>query len=54
MRLVPAVAVSGAMMLVLLTGLAAVGSSFTMTALPLRLSGMDGSPARVVGITKSL
>ena len=45
---------AGIPMIQLLTGLAAVGSSFTMTALPLRLSGMDGSPARVVGITKSL
>jgi kynurenine formamidase len=41
---------AGLPMLQLLTGLDAVGSRFTLTALPLRLAGMDGSPARVVGI----
>ncbi len=41
---------AGLPMLQLLTGLDAVGTRFTLTALPLRLAGMDGSPARVVGI----
>jgi kynurenine formamidase len=41
---------AGVPMIQLLTGLAAVGSRFTLTALPLRLKGMDGSPARVVGV----
>ena len=41
---------AGIPMIQLLTGLGAVGSRFTLTALPLRLTGMDGSPARVVGV----
>jgi len=41
---------AGIPMIQLLTGLGAVGSTFTLTALPLRLTGMDGSPARVIGL----
>jgi len=41
---------SGVPMIQLLTNLAEAGSRFTLTALPLRLTGMDGSPARVVGV----
>ena len=41
---------AGIPMIQLITNLGAIGSRFTMTALPLRLDGMDGSPARVVGV----
>lgn len=41
---------SGIPMIQMLTNLAAVGTRFRIVALPLRLAGMDGSPARVVGI----
>jgi arylformamidase len=41
---------AGIPMLQMLTNLGAVGPRFTITALPLRLAGMDGSPARVVGV----
>ena len=34
----------------MLTALDRIAPRFTMTALPLRLQGMDGSPARVIGI----
>ena len=34
----------------MLTALNRIAPRFTMTALPLRLQGMDGSPARVIGI----
>ena len=37
-------------MIQMLTNLAAIGSRFRIIALPLKLTGMDGSPARVVGI----
>lgn len=40
----------GITMIQFLTNLAALGDHFTLIALPLRLRGMDGSPARVVGI----
>lgn len=41
---------NGIPMIQLLTHLDQVGRQFTITALPLRLTGMDGSPARVIGI----
>ncbi len=41
---------AGVPMVQLVTNLGALGPRFTMTALPLRLAGMDGSPARVVGV----
>jgi kynurenine formamidase len=37
-------------MIQMLTALDRIAPRFTMTALPLRLQGMDGSPARVIGI----
>ncbi|MCC6211932.1 MAG: cyclase family protein [Burkholderiales bacterium] len=41
---------AGVIMVQFVTNLAAVDNRFTMIALPLRLRGMDGSPARVVGL----
>jgi arylformamidase len=41
---------AGIPMIQMLTNLGAIGDRFTLVALPLRLMGMDGSPARVVGI----
>jgi kynurenine formamidase len=41
---------AGILMIQLLTNLGSIGTRFTLIALPLRLRGMDGSPARVVGI----
>jgi arylformamidase len=41
---------SGVPMVQLLTNLDKIGNRFTLIALPLRLAGMDGSPARVVGV----
>ena len=41
---------AGIPMIQMLTNLGAIGDRFTLVALPLRLTGMDGSPARVVGI----
>jgi arylformamidase len=41
---------AGIPMIQLLTNLDHIGDRFTLVALPLRLKGMDGSPARVVGI----
>lgn len=41
---------AGILMIQFLTNLSQVGDRFTLVALPLRLKGMDGSPARVVGI----
>ncbi len=41
---------AGVLMIQLLTNLSSIGNRFTLVALPLRLKGMDGSPARVVGI----
>jgi len=41
---------SGILMIQFLTNLSSIGNRFTLVALPLRLKGMDGSPARVVGI----
>ena len=41
---------AGIPMIQLLTNLDRIGGRFTLVALPLRLRGMDGSPARVVGI----
>ncbi len=38
-------------MIQLITNLGALGARFRMTALPLKLAGMDGSPARVIGIS---
>jgi arylformamidase len=37
-------------MVQLLTNLDRIGNRFSLIALPLRLTGMDGSPARVVGL----
>ena len=37
-------------MIQLLTNLGGIGGRFKLVALPLRLRGMDGAPARVVGI----
>jgi kynurenine formamidase len=36
----------------MLTHLNDIGPIFSLTALPLRLAGADGSPARVIGIEK--
>ena len=41
---------AGILMIQFLTNLGRMGDRFTLVALPLRLKGMDGSPARVVGI----
>jgi kynurenine formamidase len=41
---------AGIPMIQMLTNLGNIGPRFTLIALPLRLKGMDGSPARVVGI----
>ena len=41
---------AGIPMIQMLTHLGLVGPKFTIVALPLKLKGMDGSPARVVGI----
>jgi arylformamidase len=41
---------AGIPMVQLLTNLDKIASRFQLVALPLRLTGMDGSPARVVGI----
>ncbi len=41
---------AGIPMIQLLTHLDRIGARFTLVALPLRLTGMDGAPARVVGI----
>ena len=41
---------AGIPMIQMLTHLGRLGPTFTIIALPLRLKGMDGSPARVVGI----
>jgi len=41
---------AGILMIQFLTNLSRMGPHFTLVALPLRLKGMDGSPARVVGI----
>lgn len=40
----------GIPMIQMLTNLGSIGPRFRIIALPLRLKGMDGSPARVVGI----
>ena len=40
---------SGIIMIQFLTNLSSLGDRFTLLALPLRLRGMDGSPARVIG-----
>ena len=41
---------AGVLMIQFMTNLSKMGERFTLVALPLRLTGMDGSPARVVGI----
>ena len=41
---------AGIPMIQLLTHLDRIGDRFTLVALPLRLKGMDGAPARVIGI----
>ena len=41
---------AGIPMIQLLTNLDQIGNRFHIIALPLRLAGMDGSPARVVGV----
>jgi arylformamidase len=41
---------AGIPMIQMLTALDRIGPQFTLVALPLRLRGMDGAPARVVGI----
>jgi kynurenine formamidase len=41
---------AGIIMIQLLTNLSRIGDRFILVALPLRLKGADGSPARVVGI----
>src|SRR5262245_3551574 len=41
---------AGIPMIQMLTNLAAIRDRFTLVALPLKLAGMDGSPARVIGI----
>ena len=43
---------AGIPMIQMLTNLGAIGARFDIVALPLRLKGMDGSPARVVGIER--
>jgi arylformamidase len=41
---------AGIPMIQMLTNLGAIGDRCTLVALPLKLAGMDGSPARVIGI----
>jgi kynurenine formamidase len=41
---------AGVVMVQFVTNLSIIGDRFTMIALPLRLRGMDGSPARVIGL----
>jgi kynurenine formamidase len=41
---------AGIPMIQMLTGLGRIGPKFTLIALPLKLQGMDGAPARVIGI----
>jgi kynurenine formamidase len=41
---------AGIPMIQMLTGLGGIGARFSMIALPLRLDGADGAPARVVGV----
>jgi kynurenine formamidase len=41
---------AGIPMVQLLTNLDRIGARFSLIALPLRLAGMDGAPARVVGV----
>jgi kynurenine formamidase len=41
---------AGIPMVQLLTNLDQIGPRFSLIALPLRLAGMDGAPARVVGV----
>lgn len=41
---------AGIIMIQFLTNLALMRDHFTLIALPLRLKGMDGSPARVIGV----
>lgn len=41
---------AGTPMIQMLTGLGGIAPRFTLVALPLRLDGMDGAPARVIGI----
>ena len=41
---------AGIPMIQLLTNLDQIANRFSLIALPLRLAGMDGSPARVVGV----
>jgi kynurenine formamidase len=41
---------AGIPMVQLLTNLDRIGPRFSLIALPLRLTGMDGAPARVVGV----
>jgi len=41
---------AGIPMIQMVTGLNGVGARFMLTALPLRLPGADGAPARVIGI----
>jgi len=43
---------AGIPMIQMLTGIDRMGPRFTLIALPLRLEGMDGSPARVIGIDR--
>ena len=43
---------AGIPMIQMLTNLGQLGARFKIVALPLRLKGMDGSPARVVGIAE--
>ena len=44
---------AGIPMIQMLTNLDKLGPRFTIVALPLKLKGMDGSPARVIGIDPS-
>ena len=41
---------AGIPMIQMLTALDRIGPTFTLIALPLKLQGMDGAPARVIGI----
>jgi kynurenine formamidase len=41
---------AGIPMIQLLTNLGAIAARFSLIALPLKLAGMDGAPARVVGV----
>jgi kynurenine formamidase len=41
---------AGIPMIQMLTGLNGIAPRFTLIALPLKLNGMDGAPARVIGI----